>query len=713
MTLDKATHNLIGFADPLGKGIGFLIPVFASPGSSNSLRVEHVNRRNLVDGFVDLDTHDSKIWPARPSSSFVGAKPHWAFGFGNGEILDGIGDENRTKLRERINDDILAKRPLLALELADFLKLKTERIRIAKSAFERLQTITPKTATQWRDLSILTPDLRAALEKAIPKTERKRALLNLQRLIAVVRDDLVTLHGIEEKPAGHTWEVIDESTKKALKTLSSLYEAPRDGWRIRLAEIRPTDAPSHLRENPKALIYLSAEEERRSKHNEPVSRVDDLLVYPPGRFSDFVSQSSEPHIPNFILFNLDSQHARESLHPDSQELRKAVYIAVRSNADGLRSAEHYALEKIQNPTVVISGRFQMGRPMTRPTVSGETRDAINLLSALPSPYLVRELKQKASFFIRSKGTGPSELDDAWAQVYSRCWRLGVLGSYGVRFEIESESESDRRRRSNPSRICDLLFPNLKPIPVRPYTAANRATRMDAAVLVAADLHLLEHKEGIAEDYEKVVKRILRFQRWSIRQARDHTSPDLAIEGPRSSFDIQTKWNFRKRRAYSFRSLLERDLRQIRSLIATEDASAREILAALFNDGVLLVNIRDLSAFSAETGTIWMLLASQMRRFTRTMLGRSASQYFGLLIQVAIQQDNVFASETDVGKLIRAIHQLEGDDGSGITCSRVIYEDGRAIASLSFYSSDIAQRWSLKFFLEIEPTGVTLRQDHAS
>lgn len=705
MTLDRATHDLSGFADPLGKGIGFLIPVFTRPGWSNSLRVEHINQQDRVDGFVDLDTHDSKIWPARKSSSSsVGARSHWAFGFGGGEILDGIGDEGRSELGERLNDDVLTERPLLALELADFLKLKKERVRIAKSAFDRLQGLTPKTATEWRDLSILTPDLRAALERAIPKAERHGTLPNLRRLIALVRDDVVVLHGIEEKPESHIRKIIDDSTRKALASLSLLYNAPRNGWTIRFSKIKPIKVAQRRTPHLKAIVYLSVEEERRSKHSEPVSLIDDLGIYPPGRFSEFADQSFALRIPSFILFNLEALRAGESLHPDSQRANQAVCIAARSSADRLRSSEHYALENIQSPTIVVSGRLQMDRRTARPTVGGETRDAINLLAALPSPHVIQELRQKTSFFIRSKGTGVSELDDAWAQIYSRCWKLGALGSYGIRFEIEG----DRRRQFGPSRLCDLLFPNLKPIAVQPYTASNQAAKMDAAVLVAADPQLLSQKETIDEGHEKVVERVLRLQKWAVRRTRDHTAPDLVIEGPRASFDVQTKWRPGKSRAYSFGSLLERDIRQTRSLIATEDASAREILSTLFNDDMLLVSVRDLSAFSARTGTIWTLLGSQIRRFTRTMIGRSTSQYFGLLIQAAIQRDNVFSSATEVSKLIRAIHRLENGDRSSITCSRVEYEGEKAIASLSFNSPDAPQQGNLKFVLEIESTGILLR-----
>lgn len=694
MNPSSAPHDLVGLADPVGAGIGFLIPVFSRPGS-NTLKVERANKSGIVENFVDLEPQEVRLLPAGSSRGEVNQPAHWAFAFSSTDILIGQGDGIKDLLRARLSDQIFDERPLLGLEVAEFLEMESARLDFASKAFERLRQITPTTADDWRDLAILTPDLRNALAHTVPPSTLKTLLPNFRRITATVRDDVVEIHGVGQPKESGTHRLLSTVVNSTLAHLARLYGNSQKDWKLsfktspspRASKEEEEDQPS---DGLKALLYL-AQERSRAAH------IDETRVFGRDEFNDFANRMLDFQGRSFVLFSLEAKHSMRL--PTFSGLRRGspIGLGMRASASTLSASERRALDKFPHPTIIISGRFTMGPRAANP-VAAEARDAISILTSMPYSQRERAIRRR-TFFVRARGLGLDQKDDALAQMYSRCWKFAQLKSYGWLVDVQKERALPTR-----SNLGELLFPQFETISIRDREN-KRLRKVDAAIFLAADNPEFADPSDQLGEYFEIVPRILETRGWKPQRHGGQTA--FIIRSPRrTSFKVETNSYLRDdRRGFYYGTLLDRDISQIKTIVATENASAREILTALAERNELLATVRDLLGFRAENGTIWTLLGSQMRRFTRTVMGKFVSQYFGFLIQAAIMHDNVDMPQEVASRIIDEVrHSL--DDGARITCSKVEHLENTWIADLIL--TPRVSFNSIRFQLVVTDQGLSMR-----
>lgn len=677
MSLKTEPHNLVGLADPFGKAIGFLIPVFAC-GGSNALRVERVGTAGHVEAFVDLQPQETMVLPAPRRESKVGGLPHWAFGFGAGDIVLGWGNEGRDALQARLRDPFLVERPLLALEVVEFLHLRAERVRIANLALQRLREIAPGTADRWRDLAVLTPDIRDLLRRLIATEMQEEPAPNLQRVTVRVQAGVVQIRGFEQDRYPNLIEQITKNIESTLDDLQAVYGKPTAGWKLQF--IKPKAPPTERiiggndLASLSALVYVADEDADLLQRvfSRPVA--DTIGLYPPRQFREFVYQTSEFQGPAFVLFRMDEQLGPVWPEDSRPPERAPIGLAMRTSAaPSLSPSERAGLGRYTHPTIVVSRR-SLGAWAANAGLAGETRDAVRILSAAWDHRLTRRLPGNTSFFVSARGVGPERTDDAWAQIYGRCSRLGLTRIEGERFEISRTHPGIPRRP-----LVDILFHRLQPVNVRPDRDPSGRPTVHAAVLVTVDEAPPGHDSRL---YSRAVEAVLKNQGWSIsgKSGSDKLNSVVTIHGKRGRFDLSTSRETRRKRVrYPFQALLDRDLADVKHIAATEDAGVSTVLSALFERQELLATVRDLSMFPAEGGTIWTLLGSQMRRFSSSLPARPRSHYFGMLSQAAVQRDRLELENAD--QLVKALrHQSFGEEVH-LLCIRIRYEPERAVAIL--------------------------------
>ncbi|CCV03512.1 hypothetical protein MESS2_1080012 [Mesorhizobium metallidurans STM 2683] len=674
MSIETEPHDLVGVADPLGKGLGFLIPVFTR-GRSNALRVERQGDNGLIEAFVDLQPQETPIIEVDGPESSVGAPAHWAFGFGFGDILLGQGENGRDALQARLGDSFFLERPLLAMEVAEFLRLSTDRVKYADLALQYLRKLSPKTADRWRDLSVLTPDIREALAAI-----KDWPLQNLQRLTARVESNIILIRGIDVDHDETFQKQASRHIARVVENLQPLYNSPADGWQLRFVkpELQPADrlVVGYDLSKLSALVYVADED--ADVLNRVFSRpaTDGIGLYTPRQWKEFAYQSSEFSGASFILFRANGQLGQVWSDDNRRADRMPIGLATRTSSGlSLAPSERAGLRRYQHPTVVVSKR-EIGAWGPKDGFAGETRNAIHLLSAAWHHGLRSHLRARTNFFLSARGAGPRLQDDACAQIYGRCWRLGVTRPDGILFDVgQREFDTGLHQRS----LAEILFHNLRPLDVQNYRDPSSRARIDAAVLVTADDHTAGKDWRV---YGEVVASMLENQNWSISGERNSRGPVIALTlyGQRNQFNISIGMERYKRRGrYPFEGLLERDLSDVKHIAVTEDAGASTVLTHLFERHELLATVRDLSVFSAQNGTIWSLLGSQMRRFSNSLPSRPRSHYFAMLTQAAIQHDSV--NWEHAGRLVRAIHDQNFGEGTHLLCGRVLYEPDRAVAMM--------------------------------
>jgi hypothetical protein len=677
MNIEKEAHHLIGLADPVGKSMGFLIPVFARRGS-NALRVERIGPGERVEAFVDLEPQETPIIPVSKRDSYIGAAYHWAFGFGLNDIIVGQGEEGQDVLRARLVDPFFLDRPLMALEVAEFLHLRDERLRTASLVLQRLRKIGSKAADRWCDLSLLTPDIRNALSRLIAAESANKPDLSIQRITARAHGDVVQIRGLDQSRHSKMIDQITDTIRSTLSELHTLYPPPPSGWKIQLIGTPFSTSESAPRGYDlsalSALVYIAdgdIDDLRRifSRHVK-----DDIGLYPPRQLREFLRQSLQFRGPSFVLFRMDPELGAILPEVRARKLLPVGLATRTTTAPRPLPSELAALERYPHPTVVVNARDTAVLVQGAGLV-GEVRDAVHILVAAWD-NLRRRFPARTGYFLRARGIGPDRASDAWAQLYSRCWQLGLTQPTGLRMELEHKYSGATAR---PRSLGDVLFPGLRPVKAVLDRETSGRSAIDAAVLVEVGESFAERSD--VQDwqlYSGSVKQVLVDQGWSISGSLDPM--DAAIIMGRRRFEISTSLEDLRRRApYPLGALLEQDLNEIKRITATENASLGAILTCLIERRELLATVRDLSAFPSESGTIWTLLASQMRRFISSLPTRTRSYYFAILCQAAVQRDRI--EQDHAKRLVQAWHHPRFGEAIHLLCTKVRYEPKQAVATL--------------------------------
>ncbi|CAH2405627.1 hypothetical protein [Mesorhizobium ventifaucium] len=634
--------ELVGVADPLGKKTGFLIPVFFSP-ASNALLVEERSSNGRVAGYSPLHPQETEILPTLRGQSRVGDRPHWAFGLGDG-VLVGRGTQRREELKNALRGPFLMARPMLALEVTDFLGLKEDRNNLAAKIFADLRRKNAEVARRWRDIAILIPDIKAAWlnQQSDLTAGRKRGAI--PTLAAQVREPEVAIRfSSSANFSGGTFRVhLERIVRNCLAELPDLYEEPNGDWIFRFQEARDTRDALDASPQARALIYLADDALPFSEPNRS-GGYDSIGIYPQDKSREFIGDVLASETPSYVTFLLDDAYG--AILDGAPELhhRRPLGLGVRAGrSKDLSRSEVQALSRYPHPTVVITQQSPPG--FLRDTFSGELRDAVNLMS--PSWYGDSQwiFPSRACAFMRARGLGPQKMLDALAQLYERCRQLKLDTTVGVAFLAMETAPSMRAYE-----FARVLFPQLdwKDLPKEPRVKQP----IDAALLAAIDSNVDDEYRW--QSHCKIIETILRKRGWETVVAVE-TNHEKRLNLHASAMDVELKILRDKPRGgrTSYNQPLDLNIENIDKLALVEDANAGMVLSRLERYGDLLVTPRDLCCFDPAADSVWSLHALQLKRMSHWMVSKSRTLHVALICRVAMERG--MAEVDDAERLFTAL-----------------------------------------------------------
>lgn len=641
MISSETPYRLIGAADPLDRGLGFLTPVF-SHALSNALLIQRTADDGRVMRYDTISPEGLPIVPLPQSWVGIGLPAYWAFGFDKADVVFGQGNSNKDVLAQRLDADkqFFVRFPFIATEVADFLD-RSDATKFATAAYHKLADRNSTSAMRWRDLSVLTPKLRARLTHIAKSSEAKLAA---QRLTARVSDDEVEIRGLTTDGERPTSTELSSAVQHVMGELATLYPAHTTWTTVARRSAKRRYVPRlHDLSSLQALLWFS--------DIESFGFSDDVQfgmgLYDRSGREQFEYQQSEYDGPSFIVFDLDP--TKEDVRAKSQwtnPSRIFLGLAQRtSSASQLTSAERAALDRCALPTIVLPSRTSS--PFNRPPLSAEIRDCVATLTS--SDLLLPE----RSVFFRANGGAPYPTSDAWAQIFDRASSLGVDSNQGVALS----------RASADSELRPILFPQLELRPLDPWRIS-----IDAAAFI--DLNP-DDQHVHATDKSSLLVSLFRATGW--RALTDSSRRTVRISGTQADFDVTHDLADRGGRRYDFRHLMETDLlTDITRLVVSDKATAGTILSNLMF-GDLQVTVRDLASFRSDSN-LWSLLGLQMRRFVNSLPSRTRTHYFALLCQAAVQRERIDVSDAEW--FVRTINDFDCGESWHFATSRYRVEDDR-------------------------------------
>lgn len=177
---------LHGFVNPVALVPAFVVPVFTSE-RSNRLFVQQIDPDDRIAAFHALDLGEHELRRCNDSRTVeVGAPALWAFQHDDERCVI----EPRYRLGQEIEAVDLTALPVLGLQVARF--LGRDVVPAIGRCYRHLAALSAATAQAWRDLVILTPELRRSLGQllsGLPVAQR-----DIASLLASVQGDRLDLH---------------------------------------------------------------------------------------------------------------------------------------------------------------------------------------------------------------------------------------------------------------------------------------------------------------------------------------------------------------------------------------------------------------------------------------------------------------------------------------------------------------------------------------
>jgi hypothetical protein len=628
--------RLVGYADTVGESIGFLIPVFDRKGS-NALLVQRISSAGVILSFEQVDNLGAKIIYVDPLPVSEGNEAIWAFAFSGDDIISGFATEFRVELVTRVDDPKLANRPLLSLEVAEFLEIREWRLEKVRSALAQLSKIGVKRARAWLDISVLTPDLRRALARFNPSSKAA-----LRRAVATVEDDEICIRGIQLARGNPETLRIEEAAHSVMRDLRSVYPPPAGGWRVRVLRSQE----EHLTAMPEAIVWLEHREDWQIQsfiQDDFSWRVD---AYRADELEEFRAAAADTPEP-LTFAVLRTPHDRMSREIVEIVGRKVTFIEFRPlsrlRPDG---PELYKGDSLA-PHILVPVPGLPGTRTSPKALGNAVRQVIAGMLAIRDEH-PRIRFQGEWLFFRAAGNGPAPAADAWATLYDRVWASGL--SARQTFSLVGRKRPSPYDNGDPNWVHEILFPSANAIHDRRADLEMRKGRISAALLLSVE----PRTEDDWRKHFEAVEAVLTNRGWRpVGVAHGPRDSVLELASPSTVRFVRTETDsVLGKPSWELADLLSSDILSIDTIAVTCTADPAAILTHLHKRGELLVNMRDISSAYANGG-IWSILGSQMRRFNTGPMSRGRSHFMALLIDHAFKHSSVDFPEA--GSLVEAIH----------------------------------------------------------
>ncbi|WP_085033673.1 hypothetical protein [Ensifer aridi] len=656
---DDAIYKLVGLADPSGVSLGFLVPLF-SDGRSNTPLVQLVDEDGAVSGFEPYGAPDAAPLPVPAMERSIGERAIYAFAFGKGDVEMATRDD-LAPFSGRLDDPVLAKRPLVAMELADFLQLIDRRCEFAALAHADMRRASDEIADHWRDLSVLTIELRRELARR-PHRSAKR-LANV--VVARVSGRVVEIAGAGDRPGTEQFASLKAAALAALATLSPLYPPPAQGWDVRL---RWQQHKEHDGVHEAALLLASPRALNRGTRGTWLHPPDVEIFTRDG--PEFARVVEETQTPLFVAY--------DSREPEQMRRATGDWTVREMHGIGIAAPRRLPVEadrQLWRTTHVLGASFRSGAAQAEPGILAGMRLAIAAeldRRAADISWLPRN-----ALLLRARGLAPDPNADAWATLYDRAWALGAApwNSLLLRGPESMPILSGPQSGS----VVDALFHEPRYVGSDLVRQVMEKTRSTAALLV--DTSPRSEEDG--RRHRLTVSRLLQRQGWEISDR--NAGADLVIEGRRARIALAIAAESNLSAISTTFDARDIDLRSIDGVVVTCAASPGAVLERLARTRELAIDVRDLIGLNAREATTLSLLGAQLQRIITGLPSRSRTQFLAMLIMQAFRWGRVDAEGAPL--LDDALHAKDFGKRIHLAVSSVRVENGWASAEVRLLTSD--------------------------
>ena len=609
-----ARHDLMGFVDPSGLGVGFLVPLFRSI-RSNSPAVQVLDARGLVAGFEPYEVPEPLILAGPALTRMAGEVPIAAFSFAPGDVVIEADQAGRDELAGRFHDPALVKRPTVAMELAAHLGREDLRIEKAREAHARLARVSRGIADDWRDLGILTTEMR----KMLAATTRRPAAA--ADLIVRVREEVVEITGLAQDASAGWRASVVAACEQALDYLEALLPRPAKGWRFKSAVSR-----NDRGDDVDAEVLLASDRARR------IFRADAPLTTPSLRLLDLDHGGSldwreGSGVPIFVV--QDSAASLEAVPSDAHLI-------------GLGIPKHRPQAVAGHPMTLVS---------TTGMGSGKTADHHQLAGVRLA--IAAELdRQRADIsslaerklLLRARGGNPLAMDQAVASLFDKAWAAG-LAPWRSLVIAPDPAGPDVERLAG---VAEVLFSGCKFLTGDLCEAALARSKGTVAILVND-----EPREAADEERcRAAIAFLLERQGWKVDRGPSVRRDTLMVQGRHWEFQVRMASDLPVQNTDGT-YLPDVELSQLRNLVVTSSATAASILRQFWQEPALQANVQDLVALRADEATSLSVVAAQLGRMTTALTSRSRGQYVGMITLEALRSGVADGSDTrSLAALIR-------------------------------------------------------------
>lgn len=679
--MDRVTADrgeLFRLLDPWGAGVGFMAPLFRCPDVNPPCL--QVQRAGSVAGFAPLerDSYDGVAVDERWIKA--GEAVVWAFAFGDGDILIGQDDRDLEALAARLDDTLFETRPMLAVEVAEFVGRRADRAVFARRAFDRIRSASPSGAAAWRDLSILTPDVIASL-RALQPDLVEQAAPDLRRVVVSVENGGLLVRGVDAHKHPLVLGPIVDAIGEALAALGPLY--------------------SDVGKNPPMSF---------ARHKEGVAAPP--LEDPQGRFLLF-HPALEP-LESLLRRRLAESYFFKDVSGPYETLSVApfdagpedmplgdVHFVLRPGGE-LSDRDRERIGRLPPSTVIVDAPHGMDRRFGDNPAVTLLYYAIHAVTGMRATRQV-QTRLTPSFYFQTAGVGPHPALDGWCQLYGRIAKLDLTGASGFRFQPTAT-----RRDEQFEGEAEAMFPDMQRLDLPPAGRTRRRGVSGALVRYEPDVA----EQEAARLHRRVVERVLIRTGWEIPDPGDPRGPGrtLFVRGEAGGFDCDTvaqrplaptpptwlpHWRAEPLRA--------------KRVVAVEGFTGAETARHLLVHNELVVSVRDLALSRPDFPPVVGLLAGQIRRFVSNLTSKERTPYLAMITHMALTEGRVefgradwlrgLLESEDLGRAFQLICRSV-DHSMGVTARFRVLER-RA-------PRDIPP--VMDFAVEFDRGGLTLRED---
>ena len=673
--------ELVGFADPYGLSLGFLVPIFRQPGR-NSPVVQVVDGAGRISAFEPCDPPDVEMIDVPPTPVERDSPELWGFQFEDRLIFGN--DECARQMLEELLEARLGKLPLLAMEVAEFLELSDRRDRYARLAYDQMAQVSLRAAKAWRDLSVLTPDIRAILLKRLGHDAKwpRRILATLETSTAVA------IHGLHDWPNRAVAKALRAAVNGATKDMPRLYDG---GTRKSL--VYPT--PPHKFEGQARVRLVVDRAIDPGQLGWRLRRIGSTGIELVGWDSrDAFEEQDYPTIA--LTDGLNEERLSEvARHSPSAP----IHILAYGSPSAGHVADIHSFGKYPGLLIQIPG----GR-------SKETQEPTDIVTIETAVSIVLEivagrLAPPAQYTVLVTAATSQQRGDPSGMValYDEAYALGLIPWNAVHLTPLEPKALGPRDQS----VADLLFPNIESLASggwRPPGAEWHATH---ALLVSPE----SRSDGDELRHRQNVVRLFETLGWQVGEV----STDLRrfeIKGGAASLAVRSESLLTRAELSAMGEGRGFKFGRIGTLRIAPNATAETVVRHLAHARELAAQLDDLLLLDGSRSTIWEIVIAQIRRLFASPARRAGAIqtfYLRALVREAI---SLGRHHPDLdSRVVDGLAAADVGKTYQLVAERVIMRDNALRAKVVFLSREGSDQMAWKpettFVLQVAPDGPSI------